>query len=170
MSANTEFAKANEAYVATFDDKGALPLPPAKKLIVVTCMDARLLPEAHLGLHEGDAHVIRNAGGVAADAIRSIVISQRLLGTREIAIFHHTDCGMLTFETEHLRDIIKSSSPGDDEVAKLVNDLHFHEFNDLEGAVKKDVAFLKSHPLLLKETKVTGWLYAVETGKIQQVA
>ena len=73
---------------------------------------------------------------------------------------------MLTFETEHLRDIIKSSSPGDNEVAILVNDLHFHEFNDLEGAVKKDVAFLKSHPLLLKETKVTGWLYTVDTGKV----
>ncbi|THH21005.1 hypothetical protein EW146_g462 [Bondarzewia mesenterica] len=128
-------------------------------------MDARVDPAAHLGIKEGDAHVIRNAGGIAADAIRSIVVSQRLLGTREIALFHHTDCGMLTFKTEQLRDIVKSAAPGDQKVASLVDGLHFHEFDDVKAAVQKDVQLLREHPLILKETKITGWVYEVETGK-----
>jgi len=170
MAASSEFVKANEAYVAGFGDKGSLALPPAKKLIVVTCMDARLNPQAHLGLKEGEAHVIRNAGGVAADAIRSIVISQRLLGTREIAVIHHTGCGMLLFKTEQLRDIVKTAAPGDADVQRQVDELHFHEFSEVDGSVKQDVAWLKSHPLVLKESEITGWVYDVHTGKVNKVA
>ncbi|KAG5353474.1 hypothetical protein C0989_006632, partial [Termitomyces sp. Mn162] len=99
------------------------------------------------------------------DAIRSIIISQRLLGTREIAIFHHTGCGMLTFTTDHLRRIVKEADPGNTAIAQAVDQIHFLEFSDLEKSVKDDVEFLKEHPLVLKDTIVTGWIYHVETGK-----
>ncbi|KAI0267169.1 carbonic anhydrase [Gloeopeniophorella convolvens] len=173
MSSANEFIKANDAYTASFGDKGSLALPPARKLAIVTCMDARLeqvsfstFPAAHLGLKEGDAHIIRNAGGSAEEAIRSLVISQRLLGTREIAVFRHTDCGMLTFKTEQLRDIVKNAAPGDAEVARHVDQIEFLEIANLEEAVRGDVSLLRSHPLVLKETTVTGWTYEVETGKV----
>src|SRR5437588_10521420 len=106
MSVIEEFRKANEAYAANFQ-KGHLPMPPARHVAVVTCMDARLDPAKFLGLQEGDAHVIRNAGGRAADAIRSLAISQQLLGTREVIVIHHTDCGMLTFTNEQLQQKLR---------------------------------------------------------------
>ncbi|KAH9912250.1 carbonic anhydrase [Epithele typhae] len=149
MSAHKDFVKPNEAYVASFGDKGNLPLPPSKKLLIVTCMDARINVYAELGIREGEAHIVRNAGGVAKEALRSIIISQRLLGTREIAVFHHTGCGMLTFDTAGLRE-------------QAVDEF---EFLDVES----DVKFLQEHPLVLPETKVTGWVYEVETGKIRQI-
>ncbi|KZT23873.1 carbonic anhydrase [Neolentinus lepideus HHB14362 ss-1] len=170
MSSSTVnyFLAASEEYQKTFGDKGSLQTPPVKKLAVVTCMDSRINVVAHLGLKEGDAHIIRNAGGSAKDALRSIIISQRLLGTREIAIFHHTKCGMLTFSTDQLRQIVKDSDPAD-EGLKAVDNIDFLEFADLEDSVKKDVKFLQNNPLVLKETKVTGWVYEVETGKIRQI-
>ncbi|KZP32281.1 carbonic anhydrase [Athelia psychrophila] len=155
--------------VSTFGDKGKLVLPPAKQLTIVTCMDARIDPAASLGIPEGDAHIIRNAGGSAKDALRSIVISQRLLGTREVAVFHHTNCGMLTFSTDQLRGIVKDAAPGDAAVAKQVDEIEFLEFSDIHAAVKSDVEFLKASPLVLKETEITGWTYDVETGKIERV-
>ncbi|KAJ6458651.1 carbonic anhydrase [Mycena vitilis] len=167
---HTEFAGQNEKYVASFGDKGNLAMPPAKKLAIVTCMDARLDPAAHLGIKEGDAHIIRNAGGIAKDALRSLIISQRLLGTREIAVFHHTDCGMLTFATEQLRSIVKDSAKGDAAVAARVDAIEFLEFNDVEKSVKEDVTWLKSEPLLLPGTPVTGWIYDVKSGKVTQIA
>ncbi|KAA1477006.1 carbonic anhydrase [Dentipellis sp. KUC8613] len=170
MTVAEGFIKANEAYVASFGDKGSLPMPPGKKVAIVTCQDARLDPAAHLGLKEGDAHVIRNAGGVAADALRSLIISQRLLGTREIALFHHTDCGMLIFDTPQLRAIVKDAAPNDDDVAARIDSIHFHEFSNVDEAVKKDVEWLKAHPLILKDIPITGWVYEVETGKVRQVA
>ncbi|KAI0768613.1 carbonic anhydrase [Trametes elegans] len=170
MSAYKDFAKANEEYVANFGDKGKLPLPPSKKLLILTCMDARINPYAHLGIQEGEAHIVRNAGGAAKEAIRSIVISQRLLGTREIAVFHHTGCGMATFDTHKLRALVKESAPGDAAVAQAVDGIDFLEFQDIEGSVKEDVKFLQESPLVLPGTKVTGWVYEVETGKITQVA
>lgn len=100
------------------------------------------------------------------EAIRSIVVSQRLLGTREVALFRHTGCGMLTFKTEQLRDILKNAAPGDAEVARHADQSHFLEISDLEGAVRSDVSLLKTHPLVLKETVITGWVYDVETGKV----
>jgi carbonic anhydrase len=125
-------------------------------------MDARLDPAKALGLHEGGAHVIRNAGGRAADAVRSLVISQQLLGTREVVVLHHTDCGMLTFTDDQLR-------------AKLRDDLHqdtdmpFYAFPDLEQSVRDDVAYIKSSPLLLKDVPVRGFIYDVHTGRIHEV-
>ncbi|KAH8814720.1 carbonic anhydrase [Flagelloscypha sp. PMI_526] len=163
---HANFALKNEKYVTSFGEKAKLGIPPAKKLIIVTCMDARLDPAAHLGLSEGDAHVIRNAGGAAQDTLRSIVISQRLLGTREIAVFHHTGCGMLTFSSQQLRDKVKEETPA---AADLVKGIDFLEFSDLEGSVKSDVKLLKESPLVLEGTVITGWVYEVESGKIKQV-
>ncbi|KAF7294324.1 Carbonic anhydrase [Mycena chlorophos] len=166
---HAEFLSQNAQYVASFGDKGALAMPPARKLAIVTCMDARLDPAAHLGLKEGEAHVIRNAGGVAKEALRSLILSQRLLGTREIAVFHHTDCGMLAFTTPYIQDVLKKDAPGDAAFAARVDAIEWMEFNDLEKAVKDDVAYLKSEPLILEETLVTGWVYDVKTGKVAQV-
>ncbi|KAG6866032.1 hypothetical protein C0991_009441 [Blastosporella zonata] len=168
MSNYLSFPTRNEQYVANFH-KGALALPPAKKYIVVTCMDARIEPASQLGIELGDAHVIRNAGGSAQEALRSIVISQRLLGTREIAVFHHSGCGMLTFTTDHLRGVIKKAEADNPAAAKAVEHIDFLEFADLEGSVKSDVKFLQEDPLVLRGTKVTGWIYYVETGKVTQV-
>ncbi|KAI0823096.1 carbonic anhydrase [Trametes gibbosa] len=170
MSVYKDFAKPNEEYVANFGDKGKLPLPPSKKLLIITCMDARINPYAHLGITEGEAHIVRNAGGIAKEAIRSVVISQRLLGTREIAVFHHTGCGMVTFDTPQLRGLVKEGAPGDAALAETVDDIDFLEFKDVEGSVKADVKFLQENPLVLAGTKVTGWVYEVETGRIRQVA
>ncbi|KAF4623063.1 hypothetical protein D9613_002079 [Agrocybe pediades] len=165
MPAHEQFVASNEAYVSTFD-KGALPMPPAKHYIVVTCMDARVEPASQLGIGLGDAHVIRNAGGSAKEALRSIVVSQRLLGTREVAVFHHTDCGMLTFTNEELREKVKAETPA---ASEIVGEIDFLPISDLEDSVKTDVAFLKESSLLLQDTVYTGWLYDVKTGKIKQV-
>ncbi|KAJ7285302.1 carbonic anhydrase [Mycena rebaudengoi] len=169
MPQHTEFVKRNEPYVASFGDKGSLAMPPAKQLTIVTCMDARLDPAASLGISEGDAHIIRNAGGVVRDALRSIVISQRLLGTREIAVFHHTGCGMLTFSSNDVRSIVKDAAKGDADVAARVDAIDFLEFKEVEASVKDDVAWLKNDPLVLSGTVITGWVYHVETGKVTQV-
>jgi len=168
-TAHQHFIRENSKYVADFGDKGSLASPPAKQLTIVACMDARIDPAASLGIKEGDAHVIRNAGGSAKEALRSIVISQRLLGTREVAVFHHTGCGMLTFTTPQLRDIVKKAHPDDEEVAKEVDAIDFLEFPHLEESVKSDVKLLEDNPLVLKEIKITGWIYEVETGKVVQV-
>lgn len=162
MSVVPEFLKANERYVGTFT-KGHLPLPPARQVAVVACMDARLDPARVLGLEEGDAHVIRNAGGRAADALRSLVISQQLLGTREVVVVHHTDCGMLTFTDEQLR-------------AKLRDGLgqqtttEFLAFSDLDQSVRDDVEAIRRSPLLLPELPVSGFVYDVKTGRLRKVA
>ncbi|KDR85306.1 hypothetical protein GALMADRAFT_234092 [Galerina marginata CBS 339.88] len=168
MAAHQNFIPSNNSYASSFD-KGHLPLPPSKQLIVVSCMDARLEPASQLGIGLGEAHVIRNAGGSAKEALRSIVISQRLLGTREVAVFHHTDCGMLTFTNEHLRDKVKSEAPGNAVVAEAVDKIDFLTFPHLEESVKDDVKFLKDSPLVLQDTTITGWVYDVTTGKAKQV-
>ncbi|KAJ7498490.1 carbonic anhydrase [Mycena latifolia] len=165
---HTEFVKRNEPYVASFGNKGDLAMPPAKKLVIEIL--PRLSPAAHLGIKEGDAHIIRNAGGMVKDELRSLIISQRLLGTREIAVFHHTDCGMLTFASDDVRSIVKDAAKGDASIAARVDAIDFLPFKDLEGSVKADVALLKSEPLLLPETTVTGWIYDVKSGKVSQVA
>ncbi|KAJ3509802.1 hypothetical protein NLJ89_g5025 [Agrocybe chaxingu] len=164
MSAHQDFIPGNELYVSTFD-KGHLPLPPSKKVAVVTCMDARIEPATQLGINLGEAHVIRNAGGSAKEALRSVVISQRLLGTREVAVFHHTDCGMLTFTNEQLHEKVKAEAPGNAAVAAAVDAIDFLPFSQLEESVKEDVAFLKENPLILDGTILTGWVYDVTTGK-----
>ncbi|GJN78555.1 hypothetical protein PLIIFM63780_002049 [Purpureocillium lilacinum] len=161
MSVAAEFEAANQKYAASFA-KGDLPLPPGRKVAVVACMDARLDPAKVLGLEEGDAHVIRNAGGRTIEALRSIIISQQLLGTREIAIVHHTDCGMLTFSDEDLRSKVRS------ELAENVDHFAFLPFSDLKASVQDDIQILKKSPLVL-DVPITGYIYDVKTGKIDKV-
>src|SRR5881227_2313592 len=163
MSVVQEFLKANEDYAANFQ-KGHLPMPPARHVAVLTCMDARLHPARFLGLEVGDAHVIRNAGGRASeDAIRSLAISQQLLGTNEVVVIHHTDCGMLTFSNEDLRTKLKQQLNADAE------HIDFLPFKDLEQSVRDDVATIKNSPLLLKNIEVSGFIYDVKSGKLLPV-
>ena len=162
MAVTDELLQNNEAYAQGFD-KGDLPLPPAKKLAVLACMDARIDVHKVLGLQEGEAHVIRNAGGVATDdAIRSLVISQRLLGTEEIILIHHTDCGMLTFS--------------DDKVKKQIEDatgirpaFALEAFSDLEQDVRQSIARITSSPFIPNKDSVRGFIYEVETGRLREV-
>ncbi|KAJ7693621.1 carbonic anhydrase [Mycena rosella] len=160
-------------------------LPPAKRLAIsmcpilgcrvaqvqtlVTCMDARINPFSQLDISEGDAHIIRNAGGMAKDALRSLIISQRLLGTREIAVYHHTGCGMVTFRGSELKRLVKWADPDNISCAEQVDKIDFLEFNDLEESVKSDVNFLKESPLILKGTKITGWIHDIDTGEATRV-
>ena len=163
MSVAQEFQKANDAYASSFN-KGDLPMPPARHVAVLTCMDARLDPAKYAGLSEGDAHVIRNAGGRASDdAIRSLVISYKLLGTKEWFVIHHTDCGMLTFGNEDLRKKLKQQLNADAE------HIDFLPFKDLEQSVRDDVATIKNSPLLLKNIEVSGFIYDVKSGKLLPV-
>ncbi|KAI1333265.1 beta carbonic anhydrase clade D [Xylariaceae sp. FL0255] len=156
----------NAEYARSFD-KGDLALPPAKKYLVVTCMDARIDPAAAFGISLGDAHVIRNAGASVKDALRSIVISEQLLGTREILVVKHTGCGMLTFTNEDAHSIVKKNLgvAAADEIAGL----DFLPFPDLENAVRDDVGLLKKSAAVPNDVVVTGWVYEVETGKVRQV-
>ncbi|KAH9486639.1 Beta-carbonic anhydrase 1 [Psilocybe cubensis] len=165
MSSHQEFIPANETYSSSFN-KGDLALPPKKRLIVVTCMDARIEPLSQIGLDLGDAHIIRNAGGSAREALRSIVVSQRLLATNQIAVFRHTDCGMLTFTNEQLREQVIAASPGNAAIAEAVNAIDFLPIPSLEENVKADVQFLKENPLVFEATTLTGWIYDVHTGKV----
>src|SRR5579871_3826014 len=163
MSTVDEFRKANDAYAASFD-KGDLPMPPARQVAVLTCMDARLHPARFLGLNEGDAHVIRNAGGRASDdAIRSLVISEQLLGTNTVVVIHHTDCGMLTFSNDDLRAKIKQ------DLQANADHIDFLPFKDLEQSVRDDVATIKSSPLIPKNIDVVGFIYDVKSGKLLPV-
>jgi len=161
MSVADEFLQANQSYASSFH-KGDLPAPPSRHVAVIACMDARLDPARALGLEEGDAHVIRNAGGRAADAVRSLVISQQLRGTREVVIVHHTDCGMLTFTDEHLRKQVEQNLGAH-------TDMDFNAFTDLAQSVRDDIAEVKASPLLLKDIPVRGFIYDVKTGKVTEV-
>ena len=163
MSVIDELVQANAEYANTFD-RGDLPMPPGRRLAIVTCMDARIIPSRALGLEEGDAHVIRNAGGRARDALRSLVISQRLLGTTEIAVIHHTDCGMLTFTNPDLHAKVKQDL-GADSTA-----IDFLPFSNLEESVREDVEFLLSSPLIPRDVPIRGFVYDVRTGRLNEVA
>ena len=163
MAQFDEFVKANEQYAAHFD-KGDAAMPPARGVAVVTCMDARLHPEEFLGLEVGDAHVIRNAGGrVSEDAIRSLVISERLLGTTDIVVIHHADCGMLTFKNEDLTAKIKEDL-GVDTTGR-----DFLPFGDLEQSVRDDVQTIKSSELIPDDIQVSGAIYDVTSGELREV-
>jgi len=162
MSATDELLRNNEAYAQAFD-KGDLPLPPGKGVAVVACMDARLNVYGMLGLQEGDAHVIQNAGGVITDdEIRSLAISQRLLGTREIILIHHTDCGMLTFRDDEVKQQIQ------DEVG-IKPEFALEAFSDLEGDVRQSMARIQASPFIPHKDAVRGFVYEVETGKLREV-
>jgi carbonic anhydrase len=162
MSVTDELLRNNERYAGSFQ-KGGLPLPPAKGVAVVACMDARLDLHELLGLDEGDAHVIRNAGGaVTEDAIRSLVISQRLLGTREIILIHHTDCGMLTFTDESLkRDILAQTG--------IRPPFALEPFSDLDEDVRQSIARIRSSPFVPHRDDVRGFVYDVRTGRLREV-
>jgi len=153
----------NAARYADGFDRGDLPLPPAKRVAVLACMDARLNPAALLGLSEGDAHVIRNAGGVVTDdEIRSLSISQRLLGTEEIILIHHTDCGMLTFEDDAFRRAIQEETGIKPEWA-------VEAFDNLEDDVRQSISRIKSSPFIPKKDQVRGFVYDVKTGRLDEV-
>jgi carbonic anhydrase len=161
MSSTDELIANNSAYVASFA-KGELPLPPAKKVAVLACMDARLDPAKALGLQEGDAHVIRNAGGVASeDAVRSLVISQRLLGTEEIILVHHTDCGMETFSDDGVKEQILADTG-------LRPSFSLEAFPKAEDDVRQTAARIKANPFIPKKN-VRGFMYEVETGRLREV-
>lgn len=177
-----EVLAANHAYAANFGDKGSLPLPPGRQFAILTCMDARLDPARYAGLKEGDTHVIRNAGGRASDdAIRSLVISYKLLGTREWFVIHHSDCGMQLFDNAIMSDLLSSSletaridasgwhdvgpGPGSDE-GKYINWL---TFKNLEQSVVEDVKRVRSHPLTPGRVPIYGFYYDVKSGKLVEV-
>jgi carbonic anhydrase len=162
MSVTDELVANNQAYAAQFD-KGDLPLPPGRKVAVVACMDARLNPHGILGLHEGDAHVIRNAGGVVTDdEIRSLSISQRLLGTEEIILIHHTDCGMLTFTDDEFKRSIQEDTGIKPEWAA-------EAFPDLDEDVRQSIARIKASPFIPNKDSVRGFVYEVESGRLREV-
>jgi carbonic anhydrase len=163
MSTTDDLLANNEAYVESFD-KADLPLPPAKKAAVVACMDARLNVYGALGLSEGDAHVIRNAGGVVTDdAIRSLAISQRLLGTEEIILIHHTGCGMLTFTDDEFRGAIEQETGIKPEWAA-------ESFSDLDADVRQSIARIKASPFIPRKDAVRGFVYEVESGRLREVS
>lgn len=176
-----EVLNANQQYASSFD-KGDLAMPPARRFAVLTCMDARLDPAKFAGLAEGDAHVIRNAGGRASDdAIRSLVISYKLLGTREWFVVHHTNCGMETFSDDTMRKLLKHSlktaaldkdgwhdvgqGPGSAE-GEFVDWL---TISDQQQAVTEDVQRIRSHPLVPRDIPIYGFIYDVATGKLVEV-
>jgi carbonic anhydrase len=162
MSVTDELLQNAEQYAANFD-KGDLPLPPATKVAVVACMDARLNPYGILGLSEGDAHVIRNAGGVVTDdEIRSLAISQRLLGTEEIILIHHTDCGMLTFTDDDFKRQVQDDTGIKPEWAA-------EAFPDLDEDVRQSVARIKASPFVPNKDSIRGFVYEVETGRLREV-
>ncbi|MCH9662293.1 MAG: carbonic anhydrase [Gammaproteobacteria bacterium] len=179
----TEVLAANEKYVANFGQRAELQIPPARGFAVLTCMDARLDPAQYAGLAEGDAHVIRNAGGRASDdAIRSLIISHKLLGTREWFVIHHTECGMETFTDEVMRGLFANSletasiasgawkdtgkGPGSSE-AQYIDWL---TFSDNARSVVEDVTRIKGHPLVPKSIPVYGYIYDCKTGRLNEVA
>jgi carbonic anhydrase len=164
MSIIDEVLKNNEAYAKGFTQSN-LPMPPAKKLAVVACMDARLVVSKILGTKEGDAHVIRNAGGIVTeDALRSLVISHYLLGTQEFMIINHTDCGMLTFKDDDLRARLQKETGTD-----VVEPGRFFAFPDLEANVRQQIQKVKSHPWSPKKVPVRGFIYDVKTGRLREV-
>ena len=177
-----EVLGANEAYEKGFGDKGRLPMPPARQFAILTCMDARLDPAKYTGLAEGDAHVIRNAGGrVSDDAIRSFVISHKLLGTKEWLVIHHTDCGMVTFTDAIMRNLLAKSldtatidAGGWHDVGKGTGSaegefIDWLTIRNLEESVVVDVRRLRNHPLVPRYIPIYGYIYDVKTGRLIEV-
>lgn len=162
MSATEEFLQANQRYAKTFS-KGDKPMPPAKRVAIVACMDARIETGRLLGLEEGDAHVIRNAGGVVTDdVIRSLAISQRLLGTREIVLIHHTDCGMLTFKDDALKSEVEKETG-------LRPPFAFEAFADVDDDVRQSVRRVRASPFVVHKDSIRGFVYEVETGRLREI-
>jgi carbonic anhydrase len=164
MGVIDELLRANEDYAKNFT-LGNLPVPPARKLAIVACMDARLTIEQMLGLKTGDAHIIRNAGGIVTeDAIRSLIISHHLLGTQEFMIINHTDCGMLTHKDDEVRVRLQKASG-----TAVVAPACFHTFTNLEENIREQIQKVKSHPWIPKHIPVRGFIYDVKTGRLNEV-
>jgi carbonic anhydrase len=161
VTAIDDMLATNQKYAAGFT-KASLPMPPGKKLAIVTCMDARINTHSAFGLEEGDAHVIRNAGGRIPDAVRSLVISQELLGTEEVAIIHHVDCGMLTFTDESLRKQLREKGMDADSIA-------FAPFDDLDESVRTDLRHYQQCPLVRHDIPVRGFVFDVKSGRLNEV-
>jgi len=183
MSVLKEVLSANDSYVSSFGNRGTLALPPARQFAILTCMDARLDPAKYAGLSEGDAHVIRNAGGRATDdAIRSLVISYKLLGTKEWFVIHHSNCGMEFFTNDVMSGLLNSSletaalgadgftdigkGPGSSE-GKYIN---WHTITDNPKSVVEDVSRIRNHPLVPKNIPIYGYIYDVTTGQLVEIA
>jgi carbonic anhydrase len=177
-----EILAANGRYTETFGEKGALPLPPARRMAVVTCMDARLDPHAFAGLAEGDAHIIRNAGGRASDdAIRSLVISHKLLGTQDWFVIHHTDCGMEFFTDQKMRELLAASldtvaigpdgfyDVGEGPGSKEAEYVDWLTIRDQRGSIVDDVRRIRAHPLVSPKVAIYGLLYDVHTGRLEEI-
>jgi len=182
MSVLPEILRANDAYAASFGDKSTLPLPPARRFAILTCMDARLDPAKYAGLAEGDAHVIRNAGGRASDdAIRSLVISHKLLGTIETFVVHHTDCGMLLFTDDIISGLLERSLE-----TAVIDEHGWHDVGEGPGApdgryvrwltiadpykaVLEDVQRIRRHPLIAPDVPIHGYIYDVRSGHLLEV-
>jgi carbonic anhydrase len=163
MSATDDLLQNAAEYAASFD-KADLPLPPARKVAVLACMDARLVPSRILGLQEGDAHVIRNAGGVVTDdAVRSLAISQRLLGTQEIVLLHHTDCGMLTLSDDEFKRSIQDETG-------IKPMWAVEAFSDLEEDVRQSIARIQASPFIPNKDSVRGFVYDVHTGEVREIS
>ena len=178
----SEVLQANANYSANFGEKGKLALPPARRFAILTCMDARLDPAKFAGLSEGDAHVIRNAGGRASDdAIRSLVISYKLLGTQEFFVIHHTDCGMEFFSNDVMRDLLKSSletaeltpsgfrDVGKGPGSRAGEYIEWLTIKNQKQSVLDDVTRIRNHPLVPKSIPVHGYIYDVRSGKLLEV-
>ena len=162
MSATDDFLANNARYAGAFD-KGDLPGPPAKRAAIIACMDARIDTGKLLGLKEGDAHVIRNAGGVVTDdVLRSLVISQRLLGTREIILIHHTDCGMVSFRDDDVKDEIEAETG-------LRPSFSLEAFQDVEEDVRQSIRRIRANPFVPVKDKIRGFVYDVKTGRLNEV-
>ena len=178
-----EVIASNVEYAASFGDKGKLPMPPGRKFAILTCMDARLDPAKYAGLAEGDAHVIRNAGGRASDdAIRSLVISYKLLGTREWFVIHHTDCGMLTFDNETMASLLESSlkqssvdaqgwhDSGDGPGSHEGRYINWLTITNLRESVTEDVMRIRNHPLVPDDIPIYGFIYDCASGRLIEVS
>lgn len=164
MSTIDEALQANATYAENFN-LAALPIPPARRVAVLACMDARLTVEPMLGLKTGDAHIIRNAGGIVTeDALRSLVISQQLLGTNEVMIINHTDCGMLKFKDADLFAKLERETG-----ASAVSPAQFHSFPNLEENVRRQVQKLRSHPWIPRSVAIRGFIFDVTTGRLSEV-
>jgi len=182
MSERAAILEANRRYSQTFGEKGALPLPPARRIAILTCMDARLDPAAYAGLQEGDAHVIRNAGGRASDdAIRSLVISYKLLGTQEWYVIQHSNCGMEFFTDAAIRSLLANSletavlgadgfsDVGEGPGSSAGNFINWLTISDLRQSVIDDVRRIREHPLVPGRIPIHGFIYQVETGELIEV-
>ncbi|KAJ7581637.1 carbonic anhydrase [Mycena floridula] len=170
MSASPDYVAKNAAYAAAFKP-GDIPSfnnPAKPRGMIVTCMDPRIAPYTQFGAKLGDNAVIRNAGGSTREGLRSLILAQQL-GNRNVAVIHHTDCGMTHLTTKGIRAAVKEAHPGDAAAAKAIDEINFLEFTDIDESVRDDVKFLRDHPLILKETNITGWTFDVKTGKVHRV-